>query len=78
MNDMKSTIRDYEDTRKGLKIRIDELNREINEAAKKGGVLYKHLLGRRYTLYMELWNVDDALRQMKEYVALQDAKALAG
>lgn len=64
MHDIKTTICEYEQSRAVLKGRIDELSREIGEAP---GNDAKHLLGRRYALYVELWDCEYAMRQLRDY-----------
>lgn len=74
MQDIIFTIKEYEHSHKLVQDRIHELNAQISKSKScKEDSGTKGLLERRCIMYMELWDIEYALREMREYVTVLSA-----
>ena len=73
MEDIRNTIRSYENECEAIKMRINELHRKI---ARAGGENAVNLCTRRYILYTELWDMEFAIREMREYAESMESREM--
>lgn len=73
MQDFESTIREYETSHEQIKTRIRELGEQMAKCrSHRQDSTLKQLSERRSKLYTSLWDIEYALREMREYVRPPD------
>lgn len=78
MQDMQSTVNEYQQSREQIQSRIHELNTLINKSRpSKEDSASKRLTERRSQLYTELWDIEYAIREMLEYLHTQRKREVA-
>lgn len=69
MQDIKHTIMEYETSHRQIKARIHELGEQMSKCrSRRQDSALKQLCERRVKLYAALWDIEFALREMREYV----------
>lgn len=71
MQDIEYTVNEYEESRAIIKNRIHELNAQINKSAScKEDSSVKRLLERRSIMYTQLWDIEYAIRELRDYLCV--------
>lgn len=69
MQDIKYTIKEYEESHRQIKARIHDLGEHMAHCrGRRNDSALKQLCERRSKLYAALWDIEFALREMREYV----------
>jgi len=68
MDSITQNIQEYEESARKINSRIQELHRLIQETGGEAADLNE----RRYALYKMLWELEEGIREMKEYIKSSD------
>ena len=78
MTTYKQMAKSYQESINGIQGRIEELNVQINSNQAGGGEELNRLVERRYRCYQQVWELQEDLRSIREYIEAVEEREAAG